>query len=508
MHIGGRPITRGSSRASDAVFVLLGLIYVACWAMLLWWYPVGEYLDILHFSFADLPGKFHSPLLHGTGCLFIVLVLVYLASILLMYATDRISTLWKWAVLLTLASAIIINVFIYPVAAQDVFNYILNSKIAYHYGENPYLVTIQTHPSEPFVHHGFLWHAPLGYGPVWLILAGIPSLISGFRTLQATLIAFKSFNAVFLVLTALAIFFSQKDKKSRWLALFVFLGNPLVLFEGVANGHNDAMVAAFLCLALLAHKRRSWLDLPLVTLSALVKPFSAALFPLFFVASLVRDRTFRRLGLGVLVSLLCVAVTFAPFWSGGSALVGMLRGMSLYSGMNSVSLFALTRQWARIANVSVQQEFYIHYAFIVLFVFSLLSLAQRLWQDRDLERAIVDAFLLFVILVSTLYAWYLIPVFSVIALTRRRGEMAFLLCSTLLPLCSYVVAVWFWWYIRWPDPIVRQLAFAVFLTLPIIGFLCFRLIPHGRTDRESHEHQAAAVSSQKTTSPKGPRSIK
>lgn len=481
----GRPAIRVNARVIDAVFVLLGAIYIACWAMLLCWYPLADYLEVLHFSFADLPGKFDSPILHGTGFLFIVIVLVYFASLLLMYATDRITTLWKWAVVITLASVIIINVFIYPVAAQDVFNYILNAKIAYHYGENPYLVTIQTHPNEPFVHHGFLWHAPLGYGPVWLLLSSVPSLISGFRELQGTVIAFKGFSAAFLVLAGLAIYLYQKDNKSRWQALYIFLANPLVLFEGVANGHNDAMVAALLCLALLANKRKSWLDLPLVTLSALVKPFSAALFPLFLIVSLVRGRKPRQLGLSVLVSSLCVAASFAPFWARGKGLVGMMRGMSLYSGMNSVSLFALARHWARTMEMSAQNQGYIHYACFVIFVLFMVLISLKLSQDQDLERAIVEAYLCFIIFVSTLYAWYLVPIFAVISLTRRRDAMVFLLSSTLLPLCSYVVSVWFWWYIRWPAPVVRQLAFALFLTLPIVVFLGFRMVGYYRAGQQS-----------------------
>ena len=488
MHVVDRPTDLGSSRAIDAVFILLGAMYIACWAMLLCWYPLGDRLVTPLFSFSKLPGKFDSPMLRGTGLLFIVIFLVYLASLLLMCATNRISTVWKWTVLVTVASAIIINILIYPVTAQDTFNYILNSKIAYYYGENPYLVTIQTHPSDPFVRYGFLWYAPLGYGPVWLLLSAVPSLVSGFKELQGTLIAFKGFNAAFLVLTGLAIYLHQDDDKSRWQALYVFLGNPLVLFEGAANGHNDAIVAALLCLALLSHKRKSWLDLPLLTLSALVKPFSAALVPLFFISSLVRGRKPRQLGPGVLVSLLVVAASFAPFWANGKALGGMMRGMSLYSRMNSVSIFALVRHWFRTTSMSEQSQYYVHYAFFAIFIVALMSLSSKLSQDRDLERVVVDVFLLFLLLVSVLYAWYLLPAFAVIALTRRLDEMVFLLSITLLSLCSYVVAVWFWFHIPWPAPIVRQLALALFLTLPIVVFLSPRLVSYYRVRRQGHEH--------------------
>lgn len=66
--------------------------------------------------------------------------------------------------------------------------------------------------------------------------------------------------------------------------------------------------------------------------------------------------------------------------------------------------------------MSEQSQYYVHYAFFAIFIVALMSLSSKLSQDRDLERMVVDVFLLFLLLVSVLYAWYLLPAFAVIAL--------------------------------------------------------------------------------------------
>ena len=79
----------------------------------------------------------------------------------------------------------------------------------------------------------------------------------GFETIVTLLGALKLFNVVLLALTGLLIYRSHGDDRAGWLGVYLFLANPLVLFEGVGNAHNDVLMTLFLVAALVAFRRKS-----------------------------------------------------------------------------------------------------------------------------------------------------------------------------------------------------------------------------------------------------------
>src|SRR3712207_613682 len=109
----------------------------------------------------------------------------------------------------------IANLFVYPVGALDVFNYMIELKLAYGYGENPYLVTFAGYRDDPFALPAFLVDVPLFYGPVWLLAYGLPVAVVGFETIIGLLGALKLFNVGLLALTGLLIYRSHRSEERR-----------------------------------------------------------------------------------------------------------------------------------------------------------------------------------------------------------------------------------------------------------------------------------------------------
>ena len=225
-------------------------------------------------------------------------------------------------------------------------------KLAYGYGENPYLVTFAGYRDDPFALPAFLVDVPLFYGPVWLIAYGLPVALVGFETIIGLLGALKLFNLGLLALTGLLIYRSHEDDRAGWLGVYLFLANPLVLFEGVGNAHNDVLMTLFLVAALVAFRRKSVIAGPMFALSALVKLFTIVLAPLLL-AVMLRDRWgWRRLALAGSLALLVVVVSVMPFWADGAMVDGLREGTAKSQEMNHVSVLSLAQQAVSTRSVS------------------------------------------------------------------------------------------------------------------------------------------------------------
>jgi len=121
--------------------------------------------------------------------------------------------------------------------------------------------------------------------------------------------------------------------------LFLFMLNPLLLFELIVNGHNDGLMILFATLAVGALQRgRDTAALLIALLGALVK-FPGGVLYVTTALYLIRQRRWRSLASGVAGSILAVAgVVRLLFPDVRSALVLVDRtpGNSLYADVVNV----------------------------------------------------------------------------------------------------------------------------------------------------------------------------
>jgi hypothetical protein len=493
----------GGDQAADWLLWLLAGLATAGWLPLVWWYSLPANQDHIHFAFEKIPGGFDSPVLRGTLLLFLALAALYLGGYLLLSRRTELGRAAKLAIVLFVAGPAVANLLLYPVGALDVFDYMVELKLAYWYGQNPYLTTFASYGSDPFTLPAFLVKVPLFYGPIWLLTYGVPAAFVGFGSVVALLGAVKVFNLLLLVVTGIVIVRSQADRRRGWLGAYLYLANPLVLFEAVGNAHNDVLMTLFLVAALVAFGRKSALAAPLLVLSALVKFFTVALGPIFLVAAL-RDRWgWRRLAVAALLSFCVTVVSVAPFWGGGAMVDGLRRATVKSQEMNHVSLLSLAQQAVRTQPVATRmtplftlgqgcsvrtqsggtanacrswwiplsvRETFVSRAATILFVVLALVVAAAVARGRPLEAAAVDTLLLFMLLMTNLYSWYLIPVVALLALRSDRLSRGYLFAATALGLAYYPFYVFARFGHHWPE-LTIHLFLAPFLTVPILVFL-------------------------------------
>jgi hypothetical protein len=315
------------------------------------------------------------------------------------------------------------------------------------------LVTFAGYRDDPFALPAFLVDVPLFYGPVWLLAYGLPVAVVGFETIIGLLGALKLFNVGLLALTGLLIYRSQEDDRAGWLGVYLFLANPLVLFEGVGNAHNDVLMTLFLVAALVAFRRKLVFAGPMFALSALVKLFTIVLAPLLL-AFMLRERWgWRRLALAGSLALVVVVVSVLPFWAGGAMVDGLREGTAKSQEMNHVSVLSLAQQAINTRSVSsgvaplvsigigspsasppawqpgpvwrlpssiAARKTLVTQICVAVFVALTVGIAVSIARGRVMEAGVVDTLMLFSLLLTNLFPWYLIPIVASVALWQSR----------------------------------------------------------------------------------------
>ncbi len=478
---------------SGILLAAIALVSGGAWLAIHQWYGLLENRANNHFSFEKIPGWFDSSTLRQTLALFLLISAAYAAAIFILQVVPRLSTLGKLSLLALVVIPAAINVLLYPVGALDVFNYMIEIKLAFHYDENPYIATFVHYRTDSYAGPAFLTDVKLFYGPAWLIFTAIPALIAGFDDFIHTLIALKVFNALLIAATAIVIGWHHRRSPLMWLGVAMFAANPLVLFEGIANGHNDVLITAFLVGAVVALQHRSPLAGPLLALATLVKLYSGALLPIFIVVALREHWGWKRIATTVALTAVTVFAVCAPYWGNGELVDGLISGLEESQEMDHVSPLSLARQYAQNeeAHARADTEFAlsrpsfeivpqhvqdnISLGFTIAFVAGMLALAAAVWKGRPAPLAAAETLLLLFLCMTNLYGWYLIPVIALLALHPDRLSRIYVVIASTLGLAYYPMFIYGHYNSGWTRFRIHQFL-ALFLTAPIVLYLAARLV--------------------------------
>lgn len=144
-----------------------------------------------------------------------------------------------------------ILLFSYPFLSADFFSYIFYARITTLYLKTPYTNIPGDFYLDPWLRFTqWTGHNSL-YGPVFFAISLVPSFL-GFAKLLPTFLLFKLVTVVFYLLGAW--FFQKLNKK--WAIIFVT--SPLVIIEGLVNGHNDLIAVSLVIIGiyLMAKKKK------------------------------------------------------------------------------------------------------------------------------------------------------------------------------------------------------------------------------------------------------------
>ena len=469
-----------------AVAVAMALIY-ALWTL---WVPL-------------LPTNLNVPLLDlgkitgytwSSAALYLLIVLLLYGLYAIGYEASRRTSL-KWIVIAaTVFSAVL--VFAYPATAVDVFGYIAHGRLLALHRVNPFTTPPNAFPSDSILSFLAFPNEPSQYGPIWVIIGvGIASIAQG--SLLTEVLAYKALAALAHLAGGIAVYqiarTLTKEEPTARRSAYLYLCNPLLLWEMVANAHNDGLMMLFgLCAVWLFVLGYQLLVVPALALGALIKVPISAIAPLLFIG-LLRRGWARAIEGAALAAAVAVAV-YRPFWEGPETLTALKRTDLFTASLGSVLRLALEPglgvQQATTVARTVSQS-----AFVVVAVLAVL-LALRAETDADFVRAAYVMLLGALLLLTTWFqAWYIVwPLALGAALGEpsRHFEVALLSLGGLL---QYFVFIYLW--VMGLFPPIENLGVQVTAYVAILGplavALVFRLLVSRRVTRETSAARAPGV---------------
>lgn len=365
---------------------------------------------------------------------------------------------------------------VYPTTSLDLYDYLFRGRMLARYGANTFIDIPRDFAGDPLMRakpvRFIPWdQAVTAYGPVWEGLSWLTARLAGEAQgvvagegaardaqLLRLMLAYKSLGALGFLLCGAAIWGALGRLAPEWRrsGLYLWLWNPLALWESVAAGHNDVWMALTIVLAMWAfaanreNQGRASTQVPLsrpllaflsLTIGGLIKFLSLFLAPLLLSAALRRLGGWRERGRLIIVGgLLCAAVAalaYAPFWAGWET----FRNIG-----NRGTLF--TASWLAVleASLAVEMPRDVSQGIAALLGLGLLIAgvlwsAVRAWRAPDKTPAHALWLVLWFLLLANPWfqPWYLLWALALVALQPARGRMAWcvgLFCCTAM--LSYI----------------------------------------------------------------------
>ncbi len=160
--------------------------------------------------------------------------MIYLALVIMLFALHYffVKNYQKVNPLKLALIAAAILLFSYPFLSHDFFNYMFDARILTYYHQNPYVHKALDFPGDPWLRFMQWTHRPYPYGPTFLLISLIPSLLSFGKFVSN----FFLFKLTFIIFYLLAVYLMNKIGK-KWAVIIAT--HPLILMEGLVVAHND-----------------------------------------------------------------------------------------------------------------------------------------------------------------------------------------------------------------------------------------------------------------------------
>lgn len=144
----------------------------------------------------------------------------------------------------------LVSLIAYPFLSHDFFNYMFDAKILTFYGKNPYLFRALDFPADHWTRFMHWTHRVYPYGPTFLPITLIPSLLSGGKFILSLFFFKLTFTGFYLA----AVWVINKIDKNKAL---IIATHPLIIVEGLITPHNDliAMSLGLIGIYLLFNKK-------------------------------------------------------------------------------------------------------------------------------------------------------------------------------------------------------------------------------------------------------------
>jgi hypothetical protein len=511
--------TRGIIIAGS-ISTLLYVLIASAYPLLSWWNHPDYDLSIIAersswTHFLSIPNMQTLPIWMGlvSTC---VIIILYGMQMLALFATRHMANMRRarWLLIGFAIIFIVIMIGMQPTTSTDLYGYAARSYLIATFHLNPTISLSAFLSNSYLVPHA---RPPAPYGALWLLLCGADGYIAGDDVLLA-LIILKIIMAIFAIATILLLAWlaDRMVPGERIQAVAFFAWSPLLIFEGIGNGHNDIVMVFFVVLAFaMLAIRRPMLAIPALTLSVAVKYSMGVLLPLFVVYIVIHwcwkteneDALQKRLSrlphswrslwndyiLGIVhqinwpaalrmfggsaaISLGLLVACYAPFWAGLKTFTGLSQQLGSTYYFLSPTQFIFYGIQALLPNLSpTGTGSAVHVLFYgILFIYTLgetwrlLRIGSRVTLAALAQSAGRVVFVLLIFATFWYQAWYILWIVPLAALApdgalRRNATML-----TFGGLITYPI---FYFSFRSFNPSARSALIQFCMMLSAFGFL-------------------------------------
>ena len=306
--------------------------------------------------------------------------------------------------------------------SRDVYSYAIYGRMVSHHDANPYVDLPAEFPDDPTYERVSVdWiDSKSVYGPAFTALSSLVTRVA--TTPAAIVMAFKALAVLASVGTVLLVLAAaRRMAPGRAAFAGALIGwNPVVVFHGVAGGHNDALVGlavAASALAILSRRERS--ATAALALGTLVKVSGAiplAMAVAGAVARRARDARWRTLAVHVAIAAAVALPFVVPFLQTEDPTLGTLE-LAQRQGWLAPSRFVIATLGglARTAGSELAADIVslvVRVAFPLVFVWTLVGIVRHLARrpDRVTPEVVLAAMgwagLVSILVAPVLFPWY------------------------------------------------------------------------------------------------------
>lgn len=351
--------------------------------------------------------------------------------------------------------------FLSPPWSQDVFNYVASSRTWMIYDKNPYLYSLHfLNPDDPFL-GASVWDIHVTpYGPLMTFLQaplGYLSLLAEpyFANLgrSAILIPVYGFKLTLLLLHFLNIALVSSiakelgyEKDFQKEAIWLYALNPIILYESIATGHNDLILASLLLFGFYLFVKKQTLFSSLFALLAFLCKYTSGILLAFYLVYFLSKKEFSKLFIFLVLSTLVILNT--ALW------IESLPTYKLFlSKISEISWGSLPHYFAKesfLKNMIGYQTVFVF--FYALGCFSSLSFSYYFLKERKYLEAFLSPLFIFCLYTTPVYNnWYLILPTSFACLLRPsalKTSVFIFAASSQLALLQFAI----YRFDIWPHP--------------------------------------------------------
>jgi hypothetical protein len=285
-----------------------------------------------------------------------------------------------------------------PYLSDDIYRYIWDGRVQAA-GINPYryipadesLVQLRDQKIYPNINrrdYAHTMYPPVAEGAFLLITRFSESV----TWMKAAMVGFEAV-AIWAIIQLLVSFGFPRQRA------LIYAWHPLAIWEFAGSGHVDALVIAFIALALLARRKQAEVFTGIFSACATcVKIFPAVLFPALYV---------RRRWKMPVAFVVTVLISYLPYLSVGPlGVLGFLGGYASERGMVSGEQFFLLTLTRHFLNINVPASAYVVFAAAVLGGFSLWLMQFQRGDELQYLRSGLVIVSVFMVLLAPHFSWY------------------------------------------------------------------------------------------------------